>query len=153
MFLHVVYWCDHVGVGLHGCVVHKERFVFVVPDELQCFVLNQLRRVHPVLLPSVFNQQLPLTVVPNEGGIIAMGNPLAVVSVEAIEAHLQRFAGGRWSTKTPLPKDRSFIAGFFHHVSHRKSIGRHRFLTFRFDFCVSADNGVSRVKSGQQAAA
>ena len=138
--------------SLHGGVrdgkghVAEEGLVLVRPDELEALVGNQGMRV-------VLAVKLHLVAVaPGVSGVEVVGLPLAIQTVETIEALVHRIPFRARGSQAPLSEHARNISRFLENFGDRLGLIGQGALPFRLNFLVSPHQGVSGMHARHQAA-
>ena len=92
-------------------------------------------------------------IVPKVGGVVVVGNALAVVTEEAIEALLKRLARGAGVAEPPLAESAGGVTLLLEKLCNGDRVGGDGILSFRLHLAVTADKGVSGMLASHQYAA
>src|SRR5205814_2244733 len=98
----------------------------------------------------IFQQRKLRVVVPEVGGIVAMGDSLAVVAEPAIDALLRGAAVAVRTAESPLAEAAGGVAELLKESRQRDSSGFERMLAFGLDLAIVSHLSMARVQAGHQ---
>ena len=138
--------------SLHGGMrdgkgdIAEKGLVLVRPDELEALVGNQGMRVMLAVELHLF------AVAPKMSGVEVVGLPLAIQTVETIEALVHRIPFRARGPQTPLSEHPRNVSRFFEDFGDGLGAVGQGALPFRLNFFVSPHQGVSGMHARHQAA-
>ena len=130
----------------------EERLVGMLANELECLLMDGVGRIGDFALLVVLRQVDTRFVVPQMVGIIVVGQRLAVVAEELVEAHLCGIGHRAGITQAPLAEASGGIALLLQHRRHGERAFGHRHLAFGIHALVAANEGMPRMQTGHQRA-